>query len=473
MHRRSLFRHLLACQLLVALAALWAGFLSGRASAAAGSPWWSALWVVLMPLAVALAIGVAFWTARRLRRAVGHLAEGMRQFGGGDPPDRWGSPVTEEIGALMEEFHRMTDRIDRRLHAVLHRQSEQEAMLSSMQEGVLAVDCEEIVINLNDTCAAMLGLDAARVKGRLLHEAIRKPDLLGFVSSAISTPAPIEADLQIGERDLHAHGSTLYDASRRKIGVLVVLRDTTRLRRLETLRRDFVANVSHELKTPITSIKGFVETLLDGAMTDTENAARFLRIVLKQVNRLDAIIEDLLVLSRIERGSEEQTVRLESHRVAPVLQAAVEMCQFKADDKGVTILVQCDGELASRMNSHLLEQAVVNLVDNAIKYSPAGSSVWVSAEVSGEEVVVSVRDEGCGIDPKHLPRLFERFYRVDKARSRQLGGTGLGLAIVKHIALAHRGNVEVHSTLGRGSEFCLRLPPVQPAPVHAEVLMQP
>jgi two-component system phosphate regulon sensor histidine kinase PhoR len=261
-----------------------------------------------------------------------------------------------------------------------------------------------------------------------------------------------------GDRWLHVHGTTLHDGEHQRIGALVVLHDTTRLRRLENVRRDFVANVSHELRTPVTSIKGFVETLLDGAMDDPESTRRFLRIILRQANRLNAIIEDLLTLSRIERGTEEVTIELGEDSVGEVLQAAIEMCQQSAADKGISLHLDCPPTLRLRMNAHLLEQAVVNLVGNAVKYSEPGSTVHIGACQDGGDIVIQVKDRGCGIEAKHLPRLFERFYRVDKARSRELGGTGLGLAIVKHIALAHRGAVEVESAVGHGSTFSIRLP---------------
>jgi two-component system phosphate regulon sensor histidine kinase PhoR len=250
----------------------------------------------------------------------------------------------------------------------------------------------------------------------------------------------------------------LHDGQLRKIGALIVLHDVTRLRHLEKIRRDFVANVSHELKTPITSIKGFVETLLHEQLEDKDNSLRFLGIILRQVNRLDAIIGDLLMLSRLERGSEEQTIGLQCESLAEVLRAAVEMCEKKAADKSMRLDVECPADLQADINAPLLEQAVTNLIDNAIKYSEASAAVRIAASHQGNEVVIRVQDQGCGIEAVHLPRLFERFYRVDRARSRELGGTGLGLAIVKHIVAAHRGSIRVESTVGRGSTFFVHLP---------------
>ena len=233
-----------------------------------------------------------------------------------------------------------------------------------------------------------------------------------------------------------------------------------RLRRLETVRQEFVANVSHELKTPITSIKGFVETLLDGALENPEDARKFLEIVARHSDRLNSIITDLLLLSRIEAGG-DRALELEESRLRDVLREAVEACSAKAEAKGVRVVLDCPAELAVRANPPLLEQAVVNLIDNAVKYSEPGAEVRVEGSGSADETAVAVRDRGAGIAPEHVARLGERFYRVDKARSRQLGGTGLGLAIVKHIVQAHGGRVSIESKPGEGSAFRIFLPAVR------------
>jgi two-component system phosphate regulon sensor histidine kinase PhoR len=230
---------------------------------------------------------------------------------------------------------------------------------------------------------------------------------------------------------------------------------------LENIRRDFVANVSHELKTPIASIKGFVETLLDGALHDPQNVERFLRIVAKQADRLNQIIEDLLSLSKIEQSEQEGNLSLEDVAIKDILEAALNDCQAAATERAVQVNVSCDAEVSANINARLLEQAVVNLLDNAIKYSEPGGEVLITARALPIEVLISVTDHGCGIDRDHLPRLFERFYRADKARSRKLGGTGLGLAIVKHIVAAHGGRVSVQSMPGKGSTFTIHLPAVK------------
>jgi two-component system phosphate regulon sensor histidine kinase PhoR len=245
----------------------------------------------------------------------------------------------------------------------------------------------------------------------------------------------------------------------------MVINDITRIKKLENIRQDFVANVSHELRTPLTSIKGFVETLAGGAVDDPAEARRFLGILSKQVDRISMIVNDLLSLSRIERDAEQKAIELSEGAVADVLHAAIETCMARAQLKNIAVECSCDPGISARIERTLLEQAVVNLIDNAINYSADGRRILVSAayaavspEAPGGEVVISVRDEGVGIAPEHFGRLFERFYRVDKARSRKMGGTGLGLSIVKHTALAHGGRVGVESSPGKGSTFFIYLP---------------
>jgi two-component system phosphate regulon sensor histidine kinase PhoR len=404
---------------------------------------------------------ITLMISRRMSRPLEEIKTGAERFAAGDLGHRLRVMDLVEIGTLAETMNRMAEQLDERIQTVVRQQNEREAMLSSMEEGVLAINNEGTILSLNQACSTLLGEEQGKLRGRSVYEVIRKADLLAFIESAMASAASVEGEIQIrGVRDrwVSARGTALHDSQRGKIGVLIVLHDITRLRHLEEVRRDFVANVSHELRTPITSIKGFIETLVDGAYEDRENAHRFLQIMLRQVNRLDAIIADLLVLSRIERGSETQRIEVAPESIRAVLQAAVEMCEKKANDKSVRIELDCEDDLEATINAALLEQAVVNLLDNAIKYSNSGAVVQISAAAENGEIAIRVQDFGCGIESQHLPRLFERFYRVDKARSRELGGTGLGLAIVRHIALAHHGSVTVESAVGAGSTFCLHLP---------------
>jgi len=346
------------------------------------------------------------------------------------------------------------------------------AILGNMREGVIALDLDERILEMNAGAFNLLGPAASRHSGGALvgapiEQVIRNAALQRFVKRALRECSPIEETIVIDlevvqatdqERLLQAYASPLNDAEGSWVGMLVVLHDVTRLHQLENVRRDFVANVSHELKTPITSIKGFVETLMDGAVENPEDARRFLSIISRQADRLNAIFEDLLSLSRIEQENERGGIGLEERSVSDVVDEALQSCLFQAREKHISLEKDCPESLKAFINPNLLEQAIVNLVDNAIKFSESGQRVVVKACVIGDSLDVQVIDCGKGIDRVHLPRVFERFYRVDKARNRREGGTGLGLAIVKHIAQAHGGHASVKSELGGGSTFSIHLP---------------
>ncbi len=418
--------------------------------------------ILLGGLVLALLAGLVAWAVgRRLSRPLRELQAGAERFAAGELDRRLPAPDSEETGALADALNRMAAALNDRIAAVEAQRRELEAVLGSMMEGVLAVDDQERIISLNRAGADLLGVERERALGRTVPEIVRNPDLQRLVGQALERPGPAERDLVLhGDRELHlqAHATGLCGEGGRRLGVLLVLNDVTRLRRLESLRRDFVANVSHELKTPITSIKGFVETLLDGALAEPAEARRFLEIVAAQADRLQAIVEDLLALSRIEQESESEQIQLHRAFLRPVLERALEAGRPRAEAQRIAVTLDCPDDLVARCNETLLEQAVGNLLDNAIKYSEPGTAVAVTATAHGGTVEIAVRDHGRGIAPEHLPRLFERFYRVDKARSRKYGGTGLGLAIVKHIAQAHGGRVEVESVPGEGSTFRLALP---------------
>jgi two-component system phosphate regulon sensor histidine kinase PhoR len=324
------------------------------------------------------------------------------------------------------------------------------------------VDTSERIINLNHAAARLFGVDAREAVGRSVQEVVRNSDLHRLVSETLSSDKPVEGTLEltggVRERQLQVHGTTLQDEKGRSIGAVIVLNDITRLRRLENVRREFVANVSHELRTPITSIKGFLETLVEGAVDKPEDARRFLDIMVRHADQLNNIIEDLLALARIEQGTEEGGIELSRQQVGRVLKSAVQTVEQRAAAKGVTIRFEGDLDITADLNPRLLEQAIVNLLVNAITYSPDGGSIEIGSKPSNGGVDIFVRDNGPGIDERHHERIFERFYRVDRARSRSQGGTGLGLAIVKHIALAHAGSVRVDSKPGAGSTFTLSLP---------------
>ncbi len=412
----------------------------------------------------ACAVAAGYVLARRVTRPIDELRAAAARLAGGDTTTAVPATEVAELADLATALSRLRTQLVERGLTIGRQGTQQEAVLGSMIEGVLAVDARQRLLGINRAAADLLDVDPDESAGRLLIDVIRNPDLRRFALTAIDCRAPVEDDLVLhGPRDrtIRLRGTALRDASGEG-GAVIVLNDVTEMKRLEHVRRDFVANVSHELKTPIASIKGFVETLLDGAMDDPADTSRFLGIVARQADRLAAIVDDLLALSRIEQSEGAGNLPVETVPVASILTAVTLDCGPRAADRSIRLEVDCPANLAATLNAALVEQAVINLVDNALKYSESGKTVWLSAAASEppgpRELVLRVRDEGCGIEPIHLPRLFERFYRVDKARSRNLGGTGLGLSIVKHIVQAHTGAVSVDSEPGVGTTFTIRLP---------------
>ena len=417
--------------------------------------------IVAIGLILAFVVIIAsYFISRRITKPLEEMKVGAMRFAAGDLEHRLHVSDSEELASLAEAMNEMAVDLDDKMRAAERQRNEIEAMLSSMMESVLAVDNEEKIISINQSAAEILRIDPQKVEGKSLQEAVRNRDLQNFFKNVIAGREPLQKEITLRngkERFLQANGTVLKDSKSDGIGALVVLNDITNLRNLENIRKDFVANVSHELKTPITSIKGFVETLLEGAMEDKEDLERFLTIISKQANRLNAIINDLLTLSRLEQEDEEREITRENTSMDDIVESAIEVCRNEADKKNMNIKVNGEKGITANISPALMEQALINLIDNAVKYSKSGSDVEIEITGRSEEVQIAVKDSGVGIDEEHLPRVFERFYRVDKARSRDLGGTGLGLAIVKHIVLLHHGTVNVDSTPGKGSIFTIRI----------------
>ena len=417
-----------------------------------------------------LAACFSFWMARRISRPLEEMRQGAEQLAAGTaqlPVVMEHVHLSRETTELARSLNNMAQQIHSRMKTIIQQANELEAVFSSMTDGVLAVAADQRIIRLNRAAAELFSLDSAAVQGKPMQAVLRSMVLQEFVTRALAGTETVAENLVLTldgrETNLRIRSVPLADGEGRKMGVLLVMNNLTRVNQLETVRRNFVANVSHELKTPITSIRGYVETLLDGAMDDPEAAAGFLAIINRQSARLDAIVDDLLSLARIEDRAANDGICLEQEKIFPILETAVQACSIQAEQKSVAVVLQCDPLLTAAVNQAMLEQAVINLLTNAVKYSPDGETVTIKAACHrgvGEEktIRISVRDQGPGIAPEHLDRLFERFYRCDRARSRESGGTGLGLSIVKHIAQCHGGTVEVTSSVGTGSVFTLILP---------------
>lgn len=421
------------------------------------------LHIALLALAVALAASlIALWLTRRITRPLVRMRSDAQRFAAGDFSRAADESGSSEMHQLAEALNEMAARLDEKVKTLTRRSQEQEAILTSLREGVIAVDQRERVLFMNHAAAELLNADAGRSAGRLLTEIIRASELQRFVSKMMQGDAAVrEAEVRTAStsgQSLQVTGTDLCDAAGRRIGLLIVLNDVTRIRRLEAVRREFVANVSHELKTPVTSIQGYIETLREGAADDPPALRSFLERIARNAERLNSIIEDLLALSRLEQEKSDAYLHWPALALRPVMESALAAVRAHLEEKKIHVQLTAPQPVCARLNATLIEQALVNLLDNAIKYSESERDIDIEIERVNYVACVRIRDHGIGIEPQHLPRIFERFYRVDRGRSRDQGGTGLGLAIVKHIVQVHGGRVTVESEPGKGSTFTIHLP---------------
>ncbi|MFQ5544279.1 MAG: ATP-binding protein [Nitrospiria bacterium] len=366
-----------------------------------------------------------------------------------------------ELVLLAQAINEIAIQLNQRIETVLNQRNEQEAVFSSMLEGVIAIDTNERILRINAAAYQILGIEKTEVHGMTVQEVIRNAELQKIVLMSLKKGGPVEKEIETKQKkapSLFIQSAPLLDIQKKKCGIVVVINDITKLKQLEVHRKEFVANVSHELRTPLTTIQGFAETLLNPSVSNQQEKDEFIQIIHRQAARLGAILEDLLTLSRLEKEGEDKEIKLSHQKIKPTLESALSLCQSRVSEKKIAVELHCADDCIVKHNAPLIEQAVVNLLDNAIKYSNSGSTIILNVNPTDKGVTITVSDQGSGIAKAHLPRLFERFYRVDKARSREMGGTGLGLSIVKHISLAHGGSVEVESTINMGSVFSINLP---------------
>jgi two-component system, OmpR family, phosphate regulon sensor histidine kinase PhoR len=366
----------------------------------------------------------------------------------------------DELADLASALNETAAWMDRTIQSLSRERNRSSAILRSMVEGVAVIDSQERLVFCNRAFSEIWNLDSAAIEGRPMIEAVRNSDLLGLIRRALRGEEGLRSDITLGivqHRSFSATATPVQSlegaaAGDKPSGAVVVLHDVTELRRLERIRHDFVANVSHEFKTPLTAIQGFAETLLSGALEDPRNNRRFLEIIRDHATRLAVLTDDLLKLARIEAGKLE--VQFGPVQLTEVIERCAETAQLKANRKQITLEIEVPPNLpAVHGDASLLRDVVQNLLDNAIQYTPEGGRVRVIATAGPREAVVTVDDTGMGIPLAEQERIFERFYRVDVARSREAGGTGLGLSIAKHIVEAHGGRLWVESEVGRGSKF--------------------
>jgi two-component system, OmpR family, phosphate regulon sensor histidine kinase PhoR len=413
-------------------------------------------------VALAVAFGIGLFVARRVTKPVVQMQAIARQMSEGDFTVRAPIRSPDEIGSLGRALNGLAARLREKIHDLGHEQAKATAILDGMIEGVIAVDGRDIILLMNERARSMFGLDAARgerkpflevIRNTELHEVFRESRAAGEGSVShreLRLASPVERRVQVNAVPLHLAAD--------EVGVVMVLHDVTELRRLEQVRTEFVANVSHELRTPLTAIQGYLETLLAGALEERQNARRFLDIVFRHTERLGRLLNDLTDLSNIELG--RVSLKLAPTRLDEVVETVLAIMGPKAASGRVTLQSRLSADLPPVLaDRDRLAQIVINLVDNAVKYTPEGGRVTVQAQKAADgQIEVDVIDTGIGIPPADLPRITERFYRVDKARSRELGGTGLGLAIVKHLVFAHGGQLHIESEPGRGTTVRVTLP---------------
>jgi two-component system, OmpR family, phosphate regulon sensor histidine kinase PhoR len=413
-------------------------------------------------VALLVALGIGIFVAGRVTRPVVEMQDVARQMSEGHFDVRAPARSPDEIGTLGRSLNVMAGRLREKIGDLEREQAKATAVLDAMVEGVIATNGHDHIILINERARSIFGLGTARVERRPLLEVVRNVNLHdvlvagrdamdgGVVSREVKLAEPADRVLQV-----HAVGLKFPGDER---GVVVILHDITELRRLEQVRTEFVANVSHELRTPLTAIQGYLETLLDGALEEREHARKFLEIVFRHTERLGRLTDDLTDLSNIELG--KVSLRLEPTSVAEIADSVVAIISPRASGGQVKVDARLPVDLPDVLaDRDRLSQILINLVDNAVKYTPKGGQVTVEGRVDPAGMVeVTVRDTGVGIPKADLPRLTERFYRVDKARSRDLGGTGLGLAIVKHLVLAHGGELDIESELWKGTIVRFTLP---------------
>jgi two-component system, OmpR family, phosphate regulon sensor histidine kinase PhoR len=408
----------------------------------------------------------------RLKNFAGRVA-------GGDFRPLESDDTEDELADLARALNETAVRLQGNIRTLTDERNRSGAILRSMVEGVAVIDVKERVIFCNQAFAEILSIDAAASEGRPILEVVRQADLVSLARRALQSGEHMHGDLVIGTvaprnfdvtaapvsaLDTQAAGQIAGSGSapntqRQEVqrGAVIVLHDISELRRLERVRQDFVANVSHEFKTPLTAIQGFAETLLGGALEDEKNNRRFLEIIRDHAVRLGRLTDDLLKLARIEAGKLE----LEFHPVAlaDIIESCATTSQLKATQRNITLQVDSPFNLPQvQGDASLLREVLQNLLDNAVQYTPQGGKVTLSATTQDSEAVVTVADTGIGIPLADKERIFERFYRVDAARSREVGGTGLGLSIAKHIVEAHGGRIWVDSAVGQGSQFHFAIP---------------
>jgi two-component system phosphate regulon sensor histidine kinase PhoR len=414
------------------------------------------LFGLVFSLALALILGSI--VSRRIIMPINRMIQVSHKFSEGDFSRRVLQPSEDEIGMLAVTLNKMAQDIENKIKEINTQNQKLSGIFNSMVEGVVVLDKAGHIVSINSTIEKIFSISKGNVKDKVFLEAIRNNDIAEVINAILKDGKPLTTEITLiyPVRKIFEVSATPVFDNNTISGCLVVIHDITELRRLETMRSDFVANVSHELKTPLTSIKGFVETLLEGALEDKENNRSFLKIIQDHTERLNNLVEDLLSLSHLE--SKEIALKKRGLNLRQQFEEVISGFKSQLKKMSVEVENELPASIIINADKDRIEQVFTNLIDNAIKFNKEKGSIRIYAQEVNGKIKVFVEDSGIGIPEKDIPPIFERFYRVDKARSRELGGTGLGLSIVKHIVELHGGSVGVESTEGLGSKFWLLLP---------------
>jgi two-component system phosphate regulon sensor histidine kinase PhoR len=412
-------------------------------------------------LAAVIALLIGLFVARRVTRPLASMTAVAEALAQGNYGERVGRASRDEVGVLAGAFNRMAGQLQERLQTITEDRSKLLTILGGMVEGVVAVDGDQRVVHLNAAAGRILGVSPEESVGRPIWEVTRIRQVGEAIEEALraSREVTCELELEIGAQDrvVELQGAPLQNGQGGLVGAVLVLHDVSELRRLETVRQDFVANVSHELKTPITAIRGLIDTIVDDPAMPADTKSQFLAKIQNQSLRLSRLVTDLLTLARLE--SVAGLLETEPLDLAGVVRRSAANFRSDAETRGIALSIEVPPEpVTVGGDGEALELMINNLLDNALKYTPRDGDVTVRLEEENDAALVSVRDTGIGMAHEHHDRVFERFYRVDKARSRELGGTGLGLSIVKHICKAHNASISVESAPASGSTFTVRIP---------------
>jgi two-component system phosphate regulon sensor histidine kinase PhoR len=415
--------------------------------------------ILIIIAAVILTIIVSSRIAESLIRPLNDIIYASKEITNGNYSKRISVTSNDEVGQLAIHFNEMASKLDKTIFDLNNKKVEVESIVESITHGIVAVDNDKKILLINPAAFNVFNLDkSTHVTGDILSEHIRNNRINLLLKDSMEKKTSLECELTLDEKVLFIKTSPIRseNLSLNSSGWIISIQDITMVRKLEQLRTEFVSNVTHELKTPITSIRGFIETLKNGAINKPDVSIRFLDIIDIEAERLHELINDILALSEIETKLSDTD--LENISLNSTVEGVFGVMQNIAADKNILLNNKVDENVFIKANKNIMKQLILNLVDNAVKYNIPNGSVTVFAQNVGGKVVINVKDTGIGIPQDHIPRIFERFYRVDKGRSRDMGGTGLGLSIVKHIVNLYNGDIKVNSETGKGTEFIIQLP---------------